>query len=246
MRWRFRPPPWSIVATLLAMAVMITAGVWQCRRAVEKQALQSQFAKAATEAPSALSAATAAGSLHAVAVIARGRYLGERQMLLDNQVLAQRPGFHVWTPLRLDDGTLVIVNRGWIVQGPNRRVAPPLPVPDDEVEVRGLWRKLPEPGLRLGGDGCAAEPTDGGWPRIVEYPTADMLACLLGRRPLSGELLLAADAPDGFVREWMVGDNGFPPARHYAYAAQWFAFAATLLVLFVKLNLKPNRKSVPS
>jgi cytochrome oxidase assembly protein ShyY1 len=74
---------------------------------------------------------------------------------------------------------------------------------------------------------------------VVEYPTAEDLACIYPDIKVApGMLLLAPEAEHGFVREWTQADVRFPPSRHYAYAAQWFAFGATLLFLFFKLNLK--------
>ena len=35
-------------------------------------------------------------------------------MLVANRSFNSEPGFHVLTPLRLDDGTGLVVNRGWI------------------------------------------------------------------------------------------------------------------------------------
>ena len=99
----------------------------------------------------------------------------------------------------------------------------------------GYWRPLPEPGLRLADPGCAAAP----FPRVLSFPTLETVRCVLEVPVLPGVLLLDPDQPQGYVREWD-HPNPVPPARHYAYAAQWFAFAATLLFLFVKLNLKPS------
>ena len=170
----------------------------------------------------------------AVAATADGAYV-DRQLLLDNQVHGQTPGYQVLTPLRLAGGGLVIVNRGWLPQNPDRRVLPPLPLPGESMKVRGLWRALPQPALRLKTDNCAAAAS---WPRVVEYPTPQDLTCIYGEPVAPGMLLLNPDAPDGYVREWTQAGTSFPPGRNYGYAAQWFAFAATLFVLFVKLNLK--------
>jgi surfeit locus 1 family protein len=45
----------------------------------------------------------------------------------------------------------------------------------------------------------------------------------------------------GFVREWAI--VSMPPQRHFAYAAQWFAMAGVILILFVALNVKRYEKT---
>ena len=238
MNWSFRPSLWSVVGAVAGCILTVYLGIWQLHRGDQKKALDRQYLAAAQQPPIELKAATAPlAGLAATAVIARGTYLGERQLLLDDQVHGDMPGYNVWTPLRLSGGGLVIVNRGWVPHGPNRHTLPPLPVPEGEVSVPGLWRTLPEPGLHLN-SGCAPGKVSAEWPRIVLYPTAMDLDCFYGEPVMAGEVLLAPEAPAGYVREWRISSEGFPPARHYAYAAQWFAFALTLLVLFVKFNLK--------
>ena len=101
----------------------------------------------------------------------------------------------------------------------------------------GYWRALPEPALRLDIDNCAP----GDWPRVVSYPTLEDLECVLEGEVLPGLLLMDATLADGYVREWTM-PNPLPPSRHYGYAAQWFALAATLFFLFFKLNLKHSRR----
>jgi len=243
--WSFRPSFWSVLAAVAGCALTVYLAFGSCTVGDQKKALDRQYAEAAAQPPRQLTAASApAATLAAVRVSAHGTYLADRQLLLDDQVRGSTPGYHVWTPLRLDDGRLLIVNRGWVPAGASRRDLPPLSAPVEAQVLDGLWRSLPEPGLRLGAAACdPAHPAS--WPRLVLYPTAADLACFYGEPVLAGELLLAPDAPDGFVREWRVSSLGFPPARHYAYAAQWFAFAATLLVLFIKLNLKRKPSSHP-
>jgi cytochrome oxidase assembly protein ShyY1 len=243
MAWRFRPPLWTVAATFASCALMIWLGLWQWQRGVDKQAMRAQYASATSVAAVKLGASSIAPTGYgAIAAVASGHYLPEHQLLLDNQVRERVPGYHVWTPLRLDDGSLLMVNRGWVPQNPDRRVLPALPAPPGAQQVTGLWRALPQPGLRLDSGDCDPAKQSQPWPRIEQYPTAQDLACLYGERVLGGELLLAPEATGGYVREWAVGDNGFPPSRHYGYAAQWFAFAATLFCIFIKLNLKRSPK----
>lgn len=236
-RWQFRPPWWAILGTVIGCAVTIRLGLWQWHRGLSREALDAQYQSAEAAKPVPLRVDTPVPSgADATRVTVRGHYDGERQLLLDNQVHDRIPGYQVLSPVRLEAGGMALVNRGWVPQNPDRTIFPPLPTPAGVIEVSGLWRSLPQPALRLAIDNCPSDKTP--WPRIVGYPTAADLRCLYGADTAAGMLLLDPQAPDGFLREWTQADRRFPPQRHYGYAAQWFAFAATLLTIFLKLNLK--------
>lgn len=216
---------------LVAVGLLAGLGFWQLHRGQQKKALIEGYQQAqnATALHLDRSAATAAPD-HWQPVILKGRFVVERTLLLDNQSQGERAGYDVWTPFRTDDGALVIVDRGWLPHAPH----PQVPAASaGAVELQGLWRDLPVPGFRFKVDNCS----DQGWPRLVEYPTAGDLRCLLRETPLPGIVLQSSAAPDGLVREWHPSP-GFPPERHYAYAAQWFGLSLTLLILSLRLLLK--------
>jgi len=226
-----RAPAWAFVVTAAAVALFSALGAWQVRRGAAKEALIAQLTDRAT-APELVSHALGAppdGEMRRA--LASGRYLADHQLLQDGQSNQHQPGFHVWTPLVLADESAILVNRGWI---PADRSGFDGSAPSGTVTVTGFWRALPEPGVRLAGtDNCAAGAA---FPAVVLYPTPHEVECLLKRPFAGGVLLLDAEAPGGFVREWT--DFGFPPARHYGYAAQWFALAVAALVIFVVVNRK--------
>lgn len=196
----------GIAAVWLAALAFSGLGVWQIARG---QARQAWLEAQSSQVPTAI----------------RGTYLADRQLLLDGQAHDGTPGYEVWTPLRRADGQLLIVNRGWVPQP-----APALPAPGGEILVSGVWRSLPQPALRLEAGPCRPAA----FPAVVQYPRDQELSCLLGAPVLNGVLLLDAKEPGGFVRQWNVG--GFPPARHYAYAAQWFGLALVAAVMLIRLS----------
>jgi surfeit locus 1 family protein len=61
------------------------------------------------------------------------------------------------------------------------------------------------------------------------YPDRAELEAALARPVLEPIVLLEPDEPDGYVRKWRVTEMS--PERHVAYALQWFAFAATLVII---------------
>ena len=92
--------------------------------------------------------------------------------------------------------------------------------------------------MRLG-DGGACEQR--GWPRVLNYPTIAQVRCQYDGPVAAGLLLMAEDAPGGFVRDWDSQLSRMPPVRHYGYATQWFAMALAVLAIFVIVNLKRVR-----
>lgn len=230
--WTFKPPWWATLATIVIAAGMCALGYWQLQRGYDKVELQSRYVQAESRPVRNISA----GSVADAAIIERarvqGRYDGTRQLLLDNQSHNRKPGYHVLTPLLMNDGSVAIVDRGWVPLSQLGQ-SPAFAVPEDEVEIEALWRTLPMPAMRLEVNNCAGQ----GWPRIVQYPTIVELRCLYGEFVAEGLLLLDPAVPGGFVRDWNRGAE-LSPTKNYAYAAQWFAFALTLIGIFVKLNLR--------
>lgn len=230
--WRFQPPLWAVSGAVAGVAVLCALGAWQIYRAQAKQSLLDAYA-ASAQAPVQPLQIDRMATDKMIHVAVSGRYDAERQLLLDNQSYEQKPGYQVWSPLRLEGGELVLVNRGWVPLT-NRNELPVLPAPDGMQHLTGYWQPLPKAGLKLARLPCVKMQK---FPQIVNYPSADELSCFLGDTVPDGELLLDPDMPAGYVRAWTF-DNGFPPMRHYGYAVQWFALALTLVVIFLKLNLK--------
>jgi surfeit locus 1 family protein len=112
---------------------------------------------------------------------------------------------------------------------------PELPLMTSRRTVRGLVGRLPRVAIR---PGEAFEGSED-WPRVAVYPRPDEVATALDEELLPIVLLLAPEEPDGFVRSWQPNISG--PMTHYGYAFQWFAMAATVVVLLF-WHLKKRRR----
>jgi surfeit locus 1 family protein len=240
----FAPSLVPTVLTLILLPVFIKLGIWQLHRADEKRALMQQAAQGrATTLP--LNAANA-DQLHRYQhVQAQGVFDNVHQILLDNMPSATgQPGYHVWTPLKLTDGSTVLVDRGWVAYpasgaGAAAKSLPSLDVSQQPRMISGIVDELPRPGVRAGNAGIGST-----WPQVLNYPRIEELRTLYGDALQSRIVLMDKDNADGFERLWKI-DIGFTPQRHIAYAVQWFGFAIALAVIFVVVNLRPALENKP-
>lgn len=238
--FQFRPRLVPTLAFAIVLPLLLALGFWQLDRAEQKRAALAARAEASREPVLELNGTAASLAEHRYRrARATGRYDGERQFLLDNQVQDGRAGYRILTPLRLDgSGRAVLVDRGWVPVGPDRSQLPELPVDEAPHTVTGRIARGPVVGIRLGEP--AAE--DRGWPRRVQYlehdyfervlpyPVADYL---LREGPLEGGPVAARAPRDG----WRFG-----PERHEGYAVQWFAMALALTVIWVSVNTRRNAR----
>lgn len=233
-RWR-RPAWWSVLLTVLAAALFVRLGIWQLDRASYKEALAQRYAAAAVAPPvdfRQVAGAPPADAFPRVAV--RGRYLTDRAYLLDNPHHDARGGAEVYVPLVLvGDPRALLVDLGFL-PGNGRDQAPQLPaLPTGEVELHGLYLPPPGVGLELGGDALAQQSH---WPKTSIYLDLAQVAGDLHRPLYPRVLALDADPRAIFQRVHAFDFSAMPPARHRAYAFQWFSFALAVLVIFLVLH----------
>jgi surfeit locus 1 family protein len=217
--------------TLAAVVLFVRLGFWQWHRAQQKTALEQQFAAGGQTVADLSSGATDAEPRYAQ-VSVHGRYDAQHQFVLDNISHAGQPGYEVLTPLQLDGGHTLLVNRGWVPL-----IGPRSHLPDVQFDasaplaVTGRLDNLPVVGIALG----HVPPVAGSsWPKLTSFPTMPDLSAALGAPLESRQLLLSPGEPFGFVRDWQLG--GFGPGRHLSYAVQWWAFAALALGLYGYMN----------
>jgi len=218
-------PAWlPFVIGVALVAQFAGLGAWQVSRGLEKRAQQELMADAA-----GFTAWTDGIEIHPYQKLkATGRFDNERQFLLDNIIFDGRLGYYVVTPLEVhQDRPLLLINRGWIERTNTDLDAGLIATGVGRVTVNGRAGSLPRAGYKTN----AAIDPDSPWPRHVIYPELDELAAALGRDVQPFVLLMDPQDKNGFVRHWVPEQMG--PARHFAYALQWFAIATVLAALLV-------------
>src|SRR5436190_23681732 len=114
----FNPAPWLSAGAAVFIALTLYLGIWQTNRGDAKEERQRLLEARVRETPVVLTGSVeSAEPLLYRKVRAAGEYDASGQIYVDNQVHQGRAGYFVVTPLRLRDGVIVLVNRGWIDRG---------------------------------------------------------------------------------------------------------------------------------
>jgi cytochrome oxidase assembly protein ShyY1 len=150
-----------------------------------------------------------------------GEYLSDEQVLVRNRPRNSAAGFEVLVPLRLSDGTVFVVDRGWVPAGSTPEApesVPPAPSGEVTVIVR-LKPGEPEIPGRGAPEGQLATIRLSDVADLVGAPTyTGMYGLLVSEDPAPPERPLAALRP--------VEDEG----PHLSYALQWIAFGILAFV----------------
>jgi surfeit locus 1 family protein len=235
-RYRFAPALWPSLVFGLVFPILLSLGFWQMERAGAKQALVEQRAARELTAPLLLDAATrlTEDDRYRAAQV-RGRYDSEQQWLLDNRVYGGLPGYHVFTPFRVEGETepTLLVNRGWVAVGETREYLPQLPVPAGPVALSGRLDSPASVALVLG-DVPLESVAD---KVLVQSLDIAALAAARDMRLLPYALVIDEGQPGGLQYDWSpIPPMG--PEKHLGYAVQWFGLAVALLIIYVGVNTR--------
>ena len=236
---RFAPTWLMTLLTIALCLVFIRLGDWQWDRGVRRQAEWDAFARGA-DAPMTLGAQRLASLERFKRISVPGTWDVERQFLIDNRSHGGLPGYEVLTPLRLSDGRVLLVDRGWVAFTGSRAHLPVISLSRTApVSVTGRLDNVPVGGLALG---HAAPTTDSTWPKVTGFPTLAELGAALGEKVEPWMLLLDPASPDGYVRDWQ--PPGLSPLRHWSYAIQWWGFAVTLVIIWGIMSARRQEPKV--
>lgn len=218
-------PRIRLVVLLIVAVVMVvlttSLGFWQLSRAAEKIALQETMDDQGVKTPltpEKLRTAHDPVTLVHQRVQLRGVWVTASTVFLDNRQMDAKVGFFVLTPLVLDGGGAVLVQRGWAPRNfENRSQLPPVETPSGTVDVEG---RIGLPPSKLFELGTAAAGTIRQNLDMPQFRTESGL-------PLMAVTVLQSGPPtEGLRRVWSSVNLGVD--KHYGYAFQWFALATLI------------------
>lgn len=222
-----------LLLSLVFMTLFSALGLWQLQRAEIKRDIENRYLEQLQQPYQYVVLDKVANEeLVYRKVRLHGEYDLDHVLLVDNQLYRGKAGYHVLVPFFIDSGRrAVLVNRGWVAAGYDRRVLPSIQVPRQPGELMGIVTVPSLQGYRLG-----EVVLSDGWPQRIPYIDLTKIQQGLSFEILPYVIWQAPEMDDVYVREWK--PIWSPPEKSEAYAVQWFSFAFIVVVLFIVLNLK--------
>jgi len=231
---------WVILTlvALLLIPTMIRLGIWQMHRYEERTARNQLVSDALSAKAVPVEGLTSPG--HTVtthdryrSVTAKGHFDTADEVVVRRRTNSDDEiGYHVLTPFVLDDGKVLLVNRGWIPSdGPSQTAFPKIPAPPaGEITVTG--RLMPDETTAASGIKNLKGLPD----RQIMLINSEQEAERLGASVLGGYIAQSAPEPKGDSPELIGGNPGKEDAAlNYAYAIQWWLFSVGVPIGWVVL-----------
>ena len=229
-----------MLLTVVGALVFVRLGIWQLHRADYKDELLRRYAAAASASVQRFDAVALQPPQDAYPrVRVQGHYLVNRLYMLDNPKHDDLGGVEVYAPFQSSDpGRLLLVDLGFLPGNGTDKPPQLPPLPTDQQTLQGLYVPPPGTGFEMGGNALAQQTQ---WPKTSIYLDMNQVAADLHATLYPRVLALDADAAAIYVRVHTLDLSSMPPARHRAYAFQWFTFALAAVVMFLVLHRTKRR-----
>jgi surfeit locus 1 family protein len=143
---RLRPALWPTLISLPVFVLSLGLGIWQMERREWKRDILDRIAVNQAAAPMSLDELLRGDPLRFEygRVHVAGTFLHDHEFYLGARSLRNKVGLQVVTPLRTDDGRIILFDRGWIPQEQKGPASRPQSQPDGRVELTGIVRRTQE------------------------------------------------------------------------------------------------------
>lgn len=228
-------PGWALtLATLVAFAVLLALGTWQVQRMYWKAELiamrEAGLAADPIEVPSRIDDPAALEFRRATA---EGVFDHDAAFGYGAANVGGRLGHQLLTPLEREDGSVLLVDRGWV---PEDWHAPAEALPAGRVRVTGI--------LRDRSGGAAGHFTPDNRPERGRFFWYDMeaIANATGHELLP--VVLEAEAEPWPGGHPLGGRTRIDlPDDHLGYAITWYGLAAGLVVIYLVFGFRRSKET---
>ncbi|KAG5924205.1 hypothetical protein E4U61_001344 [Claviceps capensis] len=235
-----RHGPGIIILALIPITAF-ALGTWQVKRLGWKSKLIAKYEDRLIRDPLPLPPTIDPSAVHDFdyrRVLATGRFRHDQEMLLGPRIREGKDGYIVMTPLERENGSKILVSRGWIDKKHRSQDSRPDGLPGGVVTVEGLLREPLKKNMFTPDN----RPDKGEF----YFPDVKEMAELTGTSPVWVEAITEPE----FTKMMDFEARGIPYGRaaevtlrnnHAQYIFTWYGLTfATTIMLFMVLKKPPS------
>ena len=233
---KFRPFFWLTTVTVPALLVLVGLGTWQLGRLQWKNDLITSF-ESRISAPEIPVPASDSGldDIEFSRLQLVGRFIHDKEVFMTGRTYEGNAGFHVVTPFELDDGRLILINRGWVSEDYRDPLKRSFSNFEGTVKVSGILRRPGQKGYFVPEN----EPENGFWFTLVPEQIADYLRL----RPSAIRTFYADALRTSDVLTLPIAAKTELNLRnaHLSYALTWYGIALALIGVYLAFHHQAGR-----
>lgn len=234
-----RPLLWPTLMTLPAVLGALALGTWQVQRLQWKNELIAERQARRGAPPLAALPENFDPERHEFRKVrVTGRFVHEKEIHLAALTPRGNHAFHIVTPLRLEGGGILLVNRGWVPRDRKEPQSRSVGQVEGAVSIEGYLRVPPALTWAQRISGIKNDPAKNVW----LYPNLAEMARFAGLGEIKPYVLEAGpgEAPGGFP---VGGVTRFElPNDHLQYAITWYSMALIGLVIYLLYHRRRARE----
>lgn len=223
----FIPTFFPSLLVIFLFPLLFYLGIWQIHRGDLKKHIQTVFSQRSLSTPINLNKINDLESeKNYFPADVQGYFDNQHSFLLENQIYLHRVGYEILTPIKLNGGKkIILVNRGWVSQGKDRKQLPRIPKFDNLINLHGLIL-FPSKSFSF------KSVDETAWPKRIQTINPEFLK-KNNFQPYI--IVIKHKSAYSLIPNWQ--PIVLPASRHYAYAFQWFGLSLTLIIAYFLTHL---------
>ena len=235
---KLRPLFWPTIVALPALIVLLWLGTWQVQRLEWKNQLIEDFESRANAAPIDLPLGVVDRDMEFRRLGLTGRFDHTKEVFMTGRTYEGNAGFHIVTPFILDDGRMILVNRGWVSESYRDPAKRSFTLVEGETQLEAIIRFPNKKGYFVPEN----DPENGFWFTLVP-------AQIVSHLQLDGQAetaIYAAALRTSDEIRLPIGARTETNLRnsHLGYAITWYGIACALIGVYLAFHFQAGRLTI--
>ena len=230
---------WPSIVSAIVFLILLSFGTWQIKRLFWKEALIERYLLQSQSNPIKDQTQLKDNNVDEFKSIEiQGSFLHNNEIYITGKTFEGNAGFHVITPFKLKNNTVILVNRGWVSEGYRDQEKRKFSLAEGQILIKGIIRYPQKKGYFVPEN----DGKNGFWFTIKPNEIINFLN-LTSNKVIKTYYIDALRQGEKLTLP--IGVTGKPKLRnqHLSYAVTWYGLALSLLFVYFSYHMSSGRLS---